>query len=567
MSNYAVDLITPIKITMRLTLLTTMLCAALVAAAQDPQVQMVPFASGLAQPLDLTHANDGTGRLFVNTKPGKIEILNASGSSIGTFLNLSGSISTNSERGLLGLAFPPNYATSGRFYVNYTAPNGDTRISRFSVSSTNPNVAVASSEEILLTIPQPFSNHNGGDMAFGGDGLLYVASGDGGSGNDPQGNSQNPNNLLGGILRLNVDQPTGYTPAGNGPAGWNPHLFAIGLRNPWRMSFDSQTGLLYIGDVGQGAREEVDVAVPSATGQNFGWVCFEGTRDNRGVPSAAGCGNISNYLLPFFEYDHSQGQSITGGVVYRGSQYPAMQGFYIFADYSTDKLWAIRDNGSGPLEVYTSTSSLGNIVGFGEDAAGELYAVSIFGTISQVTSAAAPLPVELLSLSAKRTVAGHANVSWTTASEINVDRYEVEITTSDVAKGLSDKDFESVGTVAAKGEAAYAATVQVPLAEQVYVRLKSVDTDGAVAYSKLVSLAAADDSDRQLVVATLPNRSGFSLMGVGDEHGMCEVYTSSGTLIYSGPATTPVDAMDWPKGMYIVTVKDGGEVQSISWMK
>lgn len=362
------------------------LAFATTAYAQDPKPTLTPFATGFTQPIDITNAGDGTNRLFVNEKTGRVKVLGADGSVIGTFLDLSAKVSTNGERGLLGLAFAPDYRTSGRFYVNYTNRAGNTVIARYGVSATNPDLADAASEEVLLTIAQPYDNHNGGDLAFGPDGLLYVASGDGGSGDDPQAKAQDKNSLLGKILRLDVSGATGYTAAGDYP-GAAAEVFAVGLRNPWRISFDRATDSLWIGDVGQNAREEIDVLTPNSANRNFGWVCYEGSSVNTGVASAANsnCQPYASYAAPIFEYEHSVGRSVTGGVVYRGSAYPILRGYYFFADYSSGRGFALR--GSGATQRTFQYPSFGNgIVGFGESETGEVYVVSIFGTVNQLTA-------------------------------------------------------------------------------------------------------------------------------------------------------------------------------------
>ena len=524
------------------------LLAASPGQAQDPQLALTPFiSSGLTQPIDLTHAGDGSGRLFVNEKTGAIKIFDATGAPLGTFLDISSLITTNGERGLLGLAFAPDYASSRRFYINYTNLAGNTVIARYTASASNPNVANTTGE-ILLTIPQPFSNHNGGDIAFGPNGLLYVASGDGGSGNDPQANSQNLNSLLGKILRLDVSGATGYTPAGGYP-GAAPEVFAVGLRNPWRMSFDRLTGDLYIGDVGQGAREEIDRIPAGSSGLNFGWVCYEGSRDNRSVASAAAsnCQAYSTYTPPFFEYTHSLGQSVTGGIVYRGAQYPALQGYYIFADYRTDRLWAVRDSAS-TQSVYVYPGGGSSLVGFGESESGEAFAISIFGEISRVTSTV-PLPVTLTEFYANTDDCDVA-FRWASATEQNFSHYQLE----------TSPDGRAWTAVAKTpgGQANYAFTTG-PDAPKGYARLLMVDRDGSVAYSPIVSWATACAKTWQLgpnpVVAGQDVRvrnlpSGETLLVV-DATGREVARRSIGGLDAS---TLDLSTAGWPTGVYAVRI-------------
>lgn len=469
--------------------------------AQDPGLDVVPFATGLAQPVDVTHAGDGTGRLFVTEKGGAIRILNADGSLRGTFLDIGGQITTQSERGLLGLAFAPDYATSGRFYVNYTDTIGRSVIARFGVSPTDPDAADSDSEEVLLTIPQPKDNHNGGDLTFGSDGLLYVAMGDGGGGNDEFHNGQDETNLLGAILRLDVSGATGYVPRGDYGGNAAPEVFATGLRNPFRFGFDPATDELWIGDVGQNAREEIDVVPKGATGLNFGWVCYEGTRDNRGnaIP-ADDCGELADYTSPVFEYTHDDGRkSVTGGLVYRGGDYPTLDGFYVFGDYVQDELYALRNPGTPSEEFYTYPGAVSGPSGFGRDEAGELYVASLFGDILRVV-VAPTLPVALTELHADAIGCDSVLVRWAAASESNFSRYVVQ-TSPD---GLT---WTPAARVAPRADRAYGARVAAPSA-RVYVRLRSVDLDDTYELSEVLSVERDCGEEVRLV---------STLVALGDE--------------------------------------------------
>ena len=455
----------------RLALAAAALALAAALPAQDPGIALEPFASGLTNPIDVTHAGDGSGRLFVNEQAGKVRILDATGAIVGTYLDISGRISAGGERGLLGLAFAPDYATSGRFYVYYTNPMGSSVVSRFTTATPASNDASAAVEEVLLTFAQPYTNHNGGDLAFGPDGLLYVASGDGGSANDPQALSQDLSSLLGKILRLDVSGATGYSiPPGNYP-GAAPEVFAAGLRNPWRMSFDGDA--LYIGDVGQNAREEIDILRTTDLGANFGWVCYEGSRDNTGVPSAArsNCQPYASYVAPYYEYPHSVGRSVTGGAVYRGSDYPQLRGVYIAADFVFGTGFAIRGTGANQ-EVYTTPGFGNQLAGFGESQDGELFAVSYSGTVSRVVSTV-PVPATLVSVSAQRDGACEVTARWEAATERNVAYYEVQVG----AVGASGITWAAFAKTPATGKGEYAATVAPPPGAT-YLRLRTVDEDG-----------------------------------------------------------------------------------------
>ena len=350
-------------------------------------------AGGFDQPLFVTNAGDGSGRLFVVNKPGTIEIIANGVKSASPYLDITDRVgSDGSEQGLLGLAFAPDYARSGLFYVDYTDRDGNTVVSRFTVTS-DANVADPKGEQIILQQNQPYPNHNGGDLVFGPDGLLYIGLGDGGSQGDPNGNGQNLDTWLGKILRIDVDP--GHAPSGAAYAVPNdnpfvnrqdvkPEIFAYGLRNPWRFSFDKVTGDIYIGDVGQNTIEEIDfVPASDLAGHNFGWNIMEGTS----CYNAGSC-DQNGLILPVAEYTHEVGGcSVTGGYVYRGKDVPALQGTYLFADYCSGKVWGLGRDTTGawvmsdPIETGAAVSSFGQ----GED--GELYLTDLnSGTVYQIVA-------------------------------------------------------------------------------------------------------------------------------------------------------------------------------------
>jgi glucose/arabinose dehydrogenase len=347
-------------------------------------------ASGLSAPIGIVSAHDGSGRLFVVQQGGMIRILRPDGTMPETpFLDLSDKTRAGGERGLLGLAFHPDYRCNGRLFVNYTDTSGDTIVEEYAVSETDADRADPVPVARLLHIDQPFPNHNGGDLVFGPDGFLYVGMGDGGSANDPQGNGQRVDTLLGKLLRLDVDHaPTGTpysTPADNCagcPDGALPEIFAYGLRNPWRFSFDRATGDPWIGDVGQGRWEEVDhVSLTDANGANFGWNVMEGDHCLKGNDC-----DRNGLTLPVAGYDHSAGDcSITGGYVYRGSALPNLPGWYLFSDYCSGRIRAVSSGGGSPVALLETR---GNIATFGEDDRGELYVADVGqGTISAIVAA------------------------------------------------------------------------------------------------------------------------------------------------------------------------------------
>jgi glucose/arabinose dehydrogenase len=344
------------------------------------------------QPVGLYSPKDGTNRLFVVEQPGTIRTFNnsASASPSSVFLDLSSRVIYGGEQGLLGLAFHPNYTSNGYFYVDYVANNPlRTVIARFTVSPNNPNQANSDSEFIILEINQPYGNHNGGQIAFGPDGYLYIGMGDGGSEGDPLGNGQNRSTLLGKILRIDVNQPSAgrnYTvPADNPFKGntqdYREEIYAWGFRNPWRFSFDPPTGRLWVGDVGQDREEEIDLV---EKGKNYGWNIMEGTLTYAG-------GNETGLELPVWEYDHSQGNAIIGGYVYRGLALPQLAGAYVYGDYGSGRIWALTLNSTGGAATNTllTYSSL-TISSFGVDGDGEIYICAFDGKIYKFNQSVIP---------------------------------------------------------------------------------------------------------------------------------------------------------------------------------
>jgi glucose/arabinose dehydrogenase len=348
-------------------------------------VALEQVAEGLDFPLYLT-APPGDPRLFVVEKGGAIRVIKDGALLAEPFLDIHAQVSTGGEQGLLGLAFDPAYATNGRFIVHYTNTAGDTRLSAFHVSA-DPDRANPTSEQVLLAVDQPFANHNGGQIAFGPDGFLYLGLGDGGSEGDPNGTGQRRDDLLGSILRLSISS-SGYTvPPDNpfvGANGARGEIWSYGLRNPWRFSFDRLTGDLYIGDVGGNRLEEIDVA-PASTrggrGVNYGWNVMEGTSCLGG----AGC-DTTGLTLPVLQYDHGQGCAVTGGYVYRGAAIPALQGHYFYADYCRGFVRSFRLVNGAPAEQadWPTLSPGAAIPSFGEDAAGELYVLSADGRVLKI---------------------------------------------------------------------------------------------------------------------------------------------------------------------------------------
>ncbi len=374
-----------------------------------PSIAFTPIAGRFVQPTYVTHAGDNSGRLFVVERAGRIRIVKNGAPLQTPFLDISSRVQSGYlEQGLLSAAFPPNYASKGYFYVDYTSRSGigDTVVARYRITA-NPDVADPGSEQVILTLPQPQVNHNGGQLQFGPDGYLYIGLGDGGGGGDPHGtigNGQDPLTLLGKILRIGVEPTASIVPppplmgyvlymplvGNNSPysvpatnpytrtAGYRGEIWALGLRNPWRFSFDRQTGDLYIGDVGQDAVEEIDFQLASsAGGENYGWRILEG---NHCYNPSTGCVPPYRYAAPVAFYDHgandSIGCSVTGGYVYRGPANPAMQGIYFYADYCTGRIWGLKNDGASWQTQQLAQPPI-NPSSFGEDQVGNLYVADL----------------------------------------------------------------------------------------------------------------------------------------------------------------------------------------------
>jgi glucose/arabinose dehydrogenase len=359
-------------------------CSIKMPAAVLPKLELQKIVSDLSRPVYLTHAGDGSGRLFIVEQPGRI-LVHHNGTLLSMpFLDIRSKVSFGGERGLLSVAFHPKYASNGRFFVNYTRnENGlKTFISEFRVSQANLNSADPT-EKVLLTIDQPFSNHNGGLNKFGPDGFLYIGLGDGGAAGDPQDHGQRLDTLLGKILRIDVDQGSSYTIPADNPfvhqREKRAEIWAYGLRNPWRYSFDRCTGKLFLGDVGQNKYEEIDLI---EKGKNYGWRMMEGSHC---FNPPDGCAR-ADLELPIAEYDHSSGCSVTGGYVYRGKQYPNLVGRYLFGDYCGGQMWALSQDENGAWKMSILPAAGFSISSFGEDQEGEMYLVDYGGSVYRVTA-------------------------------------------------------------------------------------------------------------------------------------------------------------------------------------
>lgn len=440
----------------------------------------------ITSPVDLQSIpDDESDRIFVVAQSGIIYVFpnEKTAPSAKQFLNITDRVSAGGEMGLLGLAFHPDYMQNGYFYVNYTTntPQRRTVVSRFKVSSSNPDSADKSSELQLLTFNQPYSNHNGGQLVFGPDGYLYIATGDGGSGGDPQGNAQNLTTMLGKILRIDVNNTTGSlnyaipptNPYANDNTGKTKEIYAYGMRNPWRMSFDPVTGWLWCADVGQSAREEIDIIV---NGGNYGWKSMEGTLC---YSPSTGC-DTTGKILPIWEYPRTQGYSVTGGYVYRGPNQPGLYGKYIYGDYGTKHIWAITYTGSGAAVNQNVILSSGrSLSSFGVDRYGELYICDLSGGKIWKFIPTAPViaPTRLMVTGSSF---GQIGLSWRDNAD-NETGYVIE-------RKTAGSEFAPVDTTAASVTVYTDNTVTDT--SRYYYRVRGINASGTSGYSNTVSSSA-----------------------------------------------------------------------------
>jgi len=463
--------------------------------AQAPTVVFTPLVTGLSSPVDMAVPGDGSNRLFIVQQTGTIKIYQNGSLRSTPFLDVTSLISTDySERGLLSMVFHPNYKNNRYFFIYYTALSGNVTVARYQTSVADSNVADPSSAVILFSIPKPYKNHNGGKLNFGPDGDLYFGTGDGGSGGNPENTAQMNTSLLGKLIRVNVDDfttapyytiPSDNPFAGSVDVNVKKEIFAMGLRNPWRWSFDKQTGDLWLADVGQDLWEEANFvsAGITANGLNFGWRCYEGTA----TYNTTGCGSIGNYYFPFFTYPHNDtgGIAIVGGYYYRGTKYPDLQGYYIFTDYTSGNGWLTTSNGSGGWITTRQTNWPSPASSFGQDENGELYMTSLNGTIYTVGTAIVT-PIKLLSFSAEKHY-DRVIFDWTTENEISAKQFILEHSTDGI-------NFSAVTSVDAKGQSQNTYEYGYDFKNIIsdpdnYYRIKMINVDGSFTYSQIVKLS------------------------------------------------------------------------------
>jgi glucose/arabinose dehydrogenase len=545
------------KVLLTLFVLTTLW---LPVKAQQPVIQYsAQISTGLSNPIDIVHAGDGSNRIFIVQRGGTIRVYSAALAYLGDFLTVTG-ISTGGEGGLLSMAFHPDYETNGLFFVYYTLPDLSLEIARYQVSVGNANIANAASKQVVINIAHPVNtNHNGGKLNFGADGYLYLGTGDGGGGGDVPNNAQNGNSLLGKMLRLNVTT-TGtapfYTiPPTNpyiGNAGVLDEIWALGLRNPWRWSFDRATNAMWIADVGQGEVEEVNYRASGSTGGiNYGWRCYEGDS----AYNTTGCLPASNYIAPIFGYGHNNitgGSSITGGYVYRGTEYPALAGFYICADYVSGNQWTIGPNGAGGWNVYQQISSTfpGNIATFGEAENGTLYAASLSGNTVYKVELASVLPLVLTDFTGLYRN-GASELQWKTSSEEALAHFEVEFSTDGIR-------YEQAGKVIAANNSTgstYQFRHETTQKGRILYRLNMVDHDGKARYSQIITVLSGKTA-RNLIYPTVVH-NGVLQLSLEEAFYNMEIRNTAGQLVFrddlqgkTGNMQVPVSGL--AQGMYVV---------------
>ncbi|MBK8502589.1 MAG: PQQ-dependent sugar dehydrogenase [Saprospiraceae bacterium] len=527
------------------------------------QLALETYVTGLTQPVDIANAGDGSDRLFVVERSGRIRIIDSTGALMnGAFLDITSKVDdSGGEEGLLGLVFHPAYATNGFFFVYYTraqASVGQAIIERYTVSS-DPNIADAASSAEVMTISQPQENHNGGDMAFGPAGNLYIGIGDGGSGNDPGERSQDLTRPLGKMLRINVDQlPYGVpsdNPFSNASGDTLKTIWARGLRNPWRFSFDTHFNL-WIGDVGQSAREEInyiseDLNIP---GLNYGWDCREGDL------ACPGCGNNNcsglNFTEPVYWYGPGPGLSVTGGYVLEGDYYDAFEGSYIFADFVLDEIRTLKIN-SGRSVTVSEAIDAPNISTFGKDESGRIYAANYSGIIYRVVETGL-LPVELISVKLER----HERqilLDWETGFELTASHFEVE-------RSFASGAFKQIGVVPSQVNSNVATSYQfvdeVPIPGQYFYRLKSIDLDGSFTYSMTLSTEVMNGSEITVIPNPAVDKITVFISGMHN-YGVLQIISLDGSVMkqlnLENTSNAPIDINinDLKRGLVMVQFTNG----------
>jgi glucose/arabinose dehydrogenase len=545
--------------------------------AQIPVIQYKPLATGLVAPVDIANAGDGSGRLFIVQQGGVIRIWDGVALLPTPFLDVSGIIASGGERGLLSLAFHPDYKNNRYFFIYYTrAGDGSITVSRYRTLEGNPNQADAASATVILSVVHPNGNHNGGKLAFGSDGFLYFGTGDGGAGNDPPNNAQNGKSLLGKMLRLDVNDFADTTPPLYSIPPTNPYIndeaitdevIALGLRNPFRWSFDRSTGDMWIGDVGQNTKEEVDFRARQEiiSPTNYGWRCFEGfiTNPTPGI----GCPAPGNYVAPVFNYGHNAagGFVITGGYVYRGLDYPVLKGYYTCTDFATGNIWLIKRDSAGSFVVTPQTSNrVAGISSFGEAENGSLYAVQLSpGTLYKISTDDV-LPLELISFSCEAQASSHT-LSWIIN---NMKPGDLQI----LERRITDETlFKEVAKIIATGNEDNKSTVVAlpALSNESFYRLKMIQINGDTTYSDTIRILN-NTSLQNIFTANISG--GYIDILLLQRANSVEVFDALGRELYRGSLTAQTGVLHislraFAKGVIFVKVFAGknSTVKKLLW--
>ncbi len=524
----------------------------------QPTLSYRKVITSLSQPVEIVSAPDGSNRLFVVQKLGLIKVYDKSFNFLGDFISVPG-ITTNGERGLLSLAFHPDYKNNGLFFVYYTNLQGDVEVSRYKVSS-NANKADTTTRTIIITIPhRAAGNHNGGKLNFGPGGYLYFATGDGGGGGDLPNNAQNGKVLLGKMLRIDINNttlPLNYSIPPDNPFVSDTtiadEIWALGLRNPFRWSFDRLTHDMWIGDVGQNKWEEINFRKAGETkGINYGWRCYEG----KATYNTAGCKPADQYVSPIFDYPHIQatgGFAVTGGYVYRGSEYPSLNGYYIFADYVSGNQWMVSDSGNTKVVKQQTGGFPRSIAAFGEGEDGSLYVCSLTEGAVYKMEATTSVQISILEFAGKRIFSNVAQLGWR-STEQNILQYEIE-------GSIDSISFTREQIVPAKNQATeniYQLALSMRGAQKKFYRLRIVNKDGKWDYSKTIAV----NNNPTWISFIFPNviRTRLMTTYISDAYDNLLIYTINGKLMmhksvrgFKGRVDIPVANL--PKGMYLVKI-------------